>query len=468
MNNDVKALKSGIWYTIATFFTKGTGFITTPIFSRILSKTDYGLFYNYTSCLSIATIFVSLNLESTMISARYDHQKEFDSYVFSMMVLSGISCVMWMMIINLFNPFFILLMGIEKKYIYIMMVYLLFSPAVSLYLAREAYRFEYKKNIIVSLFVSIGSTIVSILLVSVCSDKLEGRILGASIPTIVMGGIVWWSMIGSGKRIRVDYWKYALPICIPYIPHLLSLMVLGYIDRIMITRICGPEDNAIYSLAYTCASIITMFLVAFNKAFGPWLGNKLHIKAYDEIKKVSKSYMAAFMVVSSGIILLAPEIINILGGKSYSDGILLIPPIASGCVLQFLYGLFVNVEQFEKKTIWMALASISAAIINYSLNAFFIPLYGYSAAAYTTFSSYLWLLIIHMIIVWKYGYKNVYSYRFVVSMIVICCTAMFLFTKVLMMSTVRYIFVGIYVSIICIGLYICKHKLLTVIKSIIE
>ncbi len=467
ISNNVKAIKSGIWYTVATFITKGIGFITTPIFVRMLSKTDYGLFYNYMSCLSILMVLVSLNLESTMICARYDYNKEFDSYVLSMITMSGISCLVWMIILNVFSPYFVQLMGIEKKYIDIMMVYLLFSPVINLYLAREAYCFEYKKSIAVSLLVSVGSTILSIIFVSFFDDKLEGRILGSSFPTIIIGAIIGGMMILYGKRIRIEYWRYALPICLPFIPHLLSLMVLGSIDRIMITKICGPEYNAVYSLAYTCSTIITMIVVAFNNAYAPWLGNKLHIKAYDEINKVSKGYIGIFMFISIGVILFSPEIVLIWGGNSYSDGTMLIPPIASGCMLQFLYGLFVNVEQFERKTIWMALASISAAVVNYLLNAVCIPRYGYSVAAYTTFIGYLWLLIIHMIIVWKYGYKNVYSYRFVFIMILICSVIMMFAGRVFAQMTLRYTLIGIYISFICVGIVIYRRKLLVFLKTIL-
>ena len=41
--NNVKALKSGIWYTAANFIMKGIGFITMPIFTRLLSHEDFGL-----------------------------------------------------------------------------------------------------------------------------------------------------------------------------------------------------------------------------------------------------------------------------------------------------------------------------------------------------------------------------------------------------------------------------------------
>ena len=83
-----KAFKSGVWYTLANFITKSIAFITTPIFSRILSHGEYGLFSNFTSWLGTITVFATLNLGTTFISARYDYEESFDEYVSSMVVLS--------------------------------------------------------------------------------------------------------------------------------------------------------------------------------------------------------------------------------------------------------------------------------------------------------------------------------------------------------------------------------------------
>ena len=50
-----------------------------------------------------------------------------------------------------------------------------------------------------------------------------------------------------------------------------------------------------------------------------------------------------------------------------------------------------------------------------------IPIYGYIAAAYTTFLSYLFLLFAHMWLVKRIGMQKSFDYRFVF-VIVICIT----------------------------------------------
>ena len=51
---------------------------------------------------------------------------------------------------------------------------------------------------------------------------------------IILYIVIFW----RGKKINLSYWKYALPICLPFIPHLLSLTVLNSMDK-TIMRLLG-------------------------------------------------------------------------------------------------------------------------------------------------------------------------------------------------------------------------------------
>ena len=99
-----------------------------------------------------------------------------------------------------------------------------------------------------------------------------------------------------------------------------------------------------------------------------------------------------------------------------------------GCICQLLYTLFVNVEQFKKKTIGMAIASAVAASVNLLLNWIFIPRYGYLAAAYTTLVGYLCLLCIHMFLVYRLKLSIIYSYKFIACAFAIAFILMIIIT----------------------------------------
>ena len=454
--NSAKALKSGVWYTAANFIMKGIGFITMPVFTRLLSHDEFGLYSNYASWLQTFTMFVTLNLASTFISARFDFEDDFDGYISSVLSLSALSTLIWTVLVNLFPAWFSFITGVDLKYLNIMMLYLLFAAAIDLFQTRERYFFKYKISVFISLFLSITSSALAVILIIYMEDRLAGRIIGFAIPYILIGIAIVIFIFWRGKKINISYWKYALPICLPFIPHLLSLTVLNSVDKIMITRICGPEQNALYSLAYSCGAVITLLIRSLNTAFSPWLGEQLHDNNLEIIKTVSVKYVSIFVAMVCGIMLVVPEFLLIMGGHSYLEAIYVMPPVSFGCVCQFIYTMHVNVEQFKKKTVGMALASISAAGINFILNLYFIPKYGYIAAAYTTLVSFLWLMLVHMFLVYRIGYAVVYDWKFNIIIVLFVGVYTGIVHLLYGFTVVRYLTIAVY-SVVLI--YLCvKNK----------
>lgn len=464
MNNNKRALKSGVWYTVSNFLLKSIGFITMPIFARLLTHAEFGIFNNFTSWLSILTIFVTLNLDSTLISARYDYEDDFDGYIYSMLSLSFINTIVWLAVFNIGSTFFSAFLDLDIKYINAMLVYLLFLPAVNMFQNRERYYFKYKNTVLTSIILSLGTALLSVFLVVNMNNRLEGRIIGMVVPTIILGFAFLVYFCKKGKRINIEYWKYAIPICLPYIPHLLSMTLLNAMDRVMITKICGSEQTALYSLAYTCGTMVTLLLTSLNSAFAPWLGEKINQEEYKDVRKFSYIYILAFLFMAVGIMLLSPELLYILGGKSYMEAIYVLAPVSMGCVCQFLYTMFVNVEQFKKKTGGMAIGSATAAIINFVLNLIFIPKIGYLAAAYTTLIGYMLLLVIHMYLVNRLGLKEIYDYRFIGMIVLVGVIQMVLITVLYSYIWLRYTLVGLYGGVAIYIFFKYKDKLMDFLK----
>lgn len=456
MIGERKVLKSGIWYSISSFITSSIGFITVPIFTRILSKEEFGMYNNYTSWLSILTVIITLKLNASLMSARYDHKDDFDGYILSLVALNFLCVCFWGAIFNIWASFFINFTHLDLMYINAMLVYLTFTPIIEFFQGRERFLFKYKISACLSSLMAISSSLLAVLLVLNMNDKLAGRIWGVIIPAVIIGGIVGIFFLKKGKHIKLKYWLYAIPICLPYIPHNLAGNLLNSMDRVMIERYCGSEYTAIYSLAYNCGMIITLLISSLNMAIVPWLGEMLYHKKYEDIRCKTKKYILVFCVGAVLLMLIAPEILYIMGGEPYMAAKYVITPVAMGCVCQFLYTLYVNVEQFNKKTVGMAVATMCAALINYFLNVLFIPIYGFLAAAYTTLIGFFALLLLHMYLVERIGIKNLYNNKLVVMVVIVGIMIMMTITFLYEVNEIRYCFIVIYV--LCMGGVILKKR----------
>ena len=411
MNN--KAISSAVWYTIANFLVKGLNFFTIPLFTRMLTQAEYGEYNNFLSLLTIMNIVVSMSLESTIISARKDFRDALDGYTFSIMILGLTSGVIWLVVVQFFASAFSELFSVSPRYLSAMSLYLVFFPVTTTFQAWERFRFRYKGTVLVSIILAVGIAALSVGFAYLLPVPLDGVIFGRVLPAILVGAVILLRLAAKVRRVELSYWRYALRIAWPFIPHLLSMTLLGSIDRIFITRMCGAEADALYSLAYNVGLIVSIFVTSLNSAFSPWLGDRLFEEDYATIRRVSRPYITLFSVFALLVTLAAPEILFVLGGESYMPAVYAIPPVALGCVFQFAYSMYVNVEQYEKKTVGMALASVSAAALNIVLNLVLIPRFGYLAAAYTTLAGYVWLLVIHMLLVKRIGLLRVYDTRFI-------------------------------------------------------
>lgn len=419
-----KALKAGGWYTVSNFLLKAVGFITTPVFTRTLSKTQYGEYTNYNAWLSIVAIVATLEMSSCVVRGRYDFEEDFDAFLSSIIAFGTVITLGFYLIVNIFMQYFAVVLDMQPVYIHLMFMNVMISPALSILQAKHRILQKYKSFVFVAVGTTISSTLISLVCVMNMEDKLFGRIFGMTVPLLVVYLGAYILMMARGRCIyKAEYWKYSFVFCIPLVPHLLSNTILGSSDRIMIKHICGAEDAAVYSVAYSCGMIITILFTSLNQAWEPWLFDRINSGDYVSIKRYSKVYLIFFVILVMGSILVAPELIYIMGGRDYYDAVYAIPPVMTGYGCKFAYTFYVNIEKFEKKTAYISTGTLAAAGLNVVLNLVFIPVFGYIAAAYTTLAGFFALVFFHYIICKKQKLTQMYDNVFIFMTVIIMIAA---------------------------------------------
>ena len=234
------------------------------------------------------------------------------------------------------------------------------------------------------------------------SNRAEWRMLGITIPTVLLSATFWiHSLRKRNLNCNKTYWKYGLTLSVPLIIHTLSLNLLSQSDRIFISKICGPGDTALYSLVYNYSLLLSIIMNAISDGWLPWFHDNYFAGNKELIKINSKQLVVLGCYIGLACIGVAPEAIAILGGSEYLQGLPCVLPIVLGVVCQYIYTHYVNIEMHLKKTKYVSEGTIFATVLNLILNAIFIPIFGYVAAAYTTLASYLALMVVHFIITRK-------------------------------------------------------------------
>ncbi len=449
--------KITVWYVFSSMFVNALSFLTTPFFTRVLSKAEYGQYSNFISWQIILEVIVTLNVSMSITRAKYEFDREMEKYISSILIFSNIVTVFIYLVVEINHVYFIEFFSMDIFLIRFMFVSLIFNPAfVYLQIKHRIYQ-KYKFLIAFSIVTAVLRTVTALILVCQWNNKVYARILGDILPLIVFNSVLWVFILNKGKGIYKRHIVFALCISIPLIPHTLAGQFLGHADRIMITKFCGSEYTAIYSLVYSIGGMASILWSAMNQAWAPWLYDNMAAGKFCEIRKNSKIYLTVFAIIIVGILLLAPEAVLLLGGKRYYSARSIMPIIIMSCVCQFIYGMYVNIEIFTKKTFQISVGTVSAGMLNIVLNMLFIPQYGYVAAAWTTLMGYFMLLIFHYYMVRRNGeYVEIYDVKYIIYVFIGLSVVSLCSILLYQQNIIRYICVLVYVVVL--GIQLVKNK----------
>ncbi len=458
-------IKSSVAYMIIKVFEKGVAVVSIPIFTRLLSQEQYGLISVYSSWMGLLSAIVVLGFPAGAFNVGLvDFDNDKNKFTSSLLGLTSLLSIIFALFVVVFNNSLSNFMNLPSILLYVMAVQIFFTPAKGFWLLKERFDYRYK----LSMVVVIGSGILSLLLsfvaiISVESNQGIAKVIGSAVAATIINIIIYINLLVKGKRIfDLKYWKYGFLFNLPLIPHYLSNLILSQSDKIMISKFSGNVDVSIYAIMYSAASIITIVWASINASLIPWTLKNLSKNNFEYIKKVTRPILIICALTSLGFISLAPELIRIFAPPSYYEGIYIVPPITLGIYYTFVYSLFVNVEYYHKKTAFISIASIGAAVINVVLNLILIPVYGYMAAAYTTLIAYIFYTILHYYAMRITEKNSVYDMKFIVILSFMLTLSSFAMMRIYDYPLLRYasILVGLLI------LVINHQKVVIVFKSL--
>ena len=378
-------------YTVCSILQRCLSFITLPVFTRILTQEQYGQYTIYSSWLGIFSIILTLNLAyGSFSTAMVKYEDRRDEYISSIQGICVMLSAVFLLIYFPFRSAINRLLELPTALVVVMVLEILFSTSTMLWSGKKRFEFKYKSVVTVTLATAVISVGAALLLVNNSEEKGYARILGYSLTTIAFGGSIFILNQVKGKKLyNKEFWSYAFRFNIPLLAYYFSQVIFNQSDRIMISHINGQDKAAMYGVAYNFAMILSFVLNAINNSYIPWVYEKIKADKMRDNRKVS-CYIAILMaVLILAVIWFAPEIITIMAGKSYMDAVWVVAPVAISLLLLFYAQLFINVEFYYEEKKYLVFASIGAAVVNVILNYFAIKRFGFVAAGYTTWFSYI-------------------------------------------------------------------------------
>lgn len=464
-------IRAAGWFFVCSFLQKAISAITTPIFIRLMSPTEYGQYNVFHSWRSIITIVVSLYLYGGgYVQGLVKYEDEREEYSSALQGLGLLLMLAWTGIYLWFRDFWNTLFSLNTVQMLAMLLMIWTSTIFEFWSAHERVDLKYYRLVVVTVFVLLAKPLIGIYFVCHTQDKVTARILSLVLVQVVAYLWMFWVQVRSGRKIFVwKYWKQALMFNLPLIPHHLSRIILNSSDRIIISQMIGDDVAGIYSLAYSISLIMTMFNTALQQTLEPWRYRKQKENRQEDIANMTYSTMILIAALNLLLIAFAPEIVRIYAPNDYYDAIWVMPPISMSVFFAFMYEFFVSFEFYFEKTKYIMVATSISALLNIVLNYIFIPIFGYYAAGYTTLVCYIVYAVAHYLFMKKIcrkylDNKKVYSVRILCIISIVFMGAGFALLFSYQYFVIRYSLILLFVGVLAYK----RKKVLAYLKKLMR
>lgn len=454
-----KAVKAGVGYTIGNVLVKGISFLSLPIFSRIMTTDQFGVYNVFVSYEAILYVVIGCAIHSSMQSANIEFKNRIDDYASSVSLIYILNAVILLAVVQAFGGALSHLLDFDKAILCLLVLYSFGSAIIALYNNRISINYDYKRYLVIALFNAVGNVLLSLaLMLTVFSDRRDyGRIIGST-GTLFIISIFLLGFLYRKAKPKIDkvYWKFALKYSLPIVPHGISQVLLAQFDRIMIRALVSNAAAGIYSLAGNIKLVLTIITESVTTAWRTWFYSEMNKGSIKLIQEKAIQVSGLFVIFAVGLMAISPEMIFILGGQEYALGRFVAIPMIMDAFILFLYNVIVQSEYYSRKTVYIMLGTVITAIINIITNHIFISLYGFIAAAYTTLFSYVCYLILHIVISYRQVHFSVIPLKWLaawVTIVAICGAFDLVFMDYLVFRWMLCICV-----VVTLGMYLLKRS----------
>jgi O-antigen/teichoic acid export membrane protein len=390
--------KNSVLYLVSTICLKAVGFLLLPLYTHLVSPSEYGYVYVVSAFQTFMGLFLTLSMHSAIGRFYFDCKSQADVKQMYTQQVSAIFISATVIVITM-----LILKGLissimnlpEKYYIFAVLISyfsLFYNMIISLLYAME----QAVKISITSIAVGTGTIIMQVVLVFTLDDKALALILAMLFTSIVtfLIFLVYSAPYFVKPKFKRDelikYYKYSFS----QLPSDVSGWFVAASDRLLLNRMQGAYSAGIYGMGNTLGQIPSMLYHSVNKAYVPYVfrhykeAENGRIESLKEVADTTLKVECIFTFVVVALIILSNNIVNLLESR-YLDSSIIMPLVLFAVWIDcnriiFMNPLAYNVKYIKIKSfIW-----VLAAILDVCLNFYLIPRYSVYGACASLIISY--------------------------------------------------------------------------------
>lgn len=379
--------------TVSNFASKILVFLLVPLYTSVLSTSEYGTYDLVVTTISLLFPIMTLNIIDAvmrfMMDENYDKGKvaTIGARFCSIGIALGIAFLLALHFLNLGK-------GMQELLPYIFIYYVFYTA--------NQYMIQFAKGldkVIDMAIAGVTGTLVMILtnilflLIFKCGLKgfFTANILCQALPALyLIIRLRLWNYLSLKEKDKI-LTKEMLAYCVPLIASVVGWWINSGSDRYVVTFFCGVAANGILSVSYKIPTILNTLQGIFIQA---WQISA--IKEYGE-QDTAKFYGNTFVIINllmcaacSWLILLTRPLAHILYAKDFYQAWQYVPFLLIASVLNCASGMLgpiLSAQKNSKAMMWSALIGAGANLVMNIALVYFIGIQGATIA--TAVCSYI-------------------------------------------------------------------------------
>lgn len=384
-----KLARNILTYTASEMLNRAVPFLLLPVFTRYLEPAGYGIVATFTTLVAILEIIAGLSVHAAISVNFFKLKKEqLAVYIGNVTLILAGSTTIIVLVLQAARPLFERGLQIPEPFLSYALV-IAFCQFISL-VNMTLWRVEQKAAPygIYQILQTLTNVSLSLLFVVGLKMGWQGRVYGYLAASVLFACLSVWFIVRRGYirfQFNKDYLLDALHFGLPYVPHLLGGWLRRGIDRILIMKMLGASETGIYAAGYQVGAIIGLLATAFNRAWSPYLYEKLATPLNENGKKklvqFAYLYFAVLIALMLGLSYSFPYVVSFVLGKAFVRSKQIVGWIALSNTFNGMYQMVVGYILFFKRTSLLAAVTFLSAVLHAILCYLLIRVNGAQGAA---------------------------------------------------------------------------------------
>lgn len=383
--------------TLSSFATKLLSFFLVPLYTNILTTTEYGTYDLFNTTVGVLLPILTLNVQDAVMRFVIDsksNRKAIVSVAMKILLIANIIVATGLIV----NSIFDISMLVKEYAIFFFLMFLVQSlSGVITYYVRGIDKIADLS--ISSVLVSVFTISCNVIFLVIFHWGLIGYFLANIIgPLVQCLYLVICSDMIHDTDLRANFSeekKAMLDYCKPMIANSVAWWINNTSDRYVVIFFCGLAENGVYSVASKIPSILNIFQSIFSQAwtlsavrdFDPEDKNGFFANTY-------RIYNCLMVLICSAIIVVDKLLARFLYAKDFYVAWRYVPWLTIAIVFGALSGYIGGFFSAVKNSKIFAQSTVVGAISNIVLNFIMTPFMGALGAAIATAVCYFVVWVI--------------------------------------------------------------------------